>query len=108
MKLFAILITNNATVYGGVQPLRQVVLFVCTPFDKNVLGDVIGIRNWSGTLVGEYEYDAWGNITYQYGSMAEINEIYKKVGVKENCSLTVTDKGHFGCEDIIWQTILNA
>ena len=28
MKLFAIYITNNATAYGGVQPLRQAVLFV--------------------------------------------------------------------------------
>ena len=42
-------------------------------FDKNTLGDVIGIRNSSGTLVATYEYDAWGNITYQYGSMADIN-----------------------------------
>ena len=28
MKLIAILITNNATAYGGAQPLRRVVLFV--------------------------------------------------------------------------------
>jgi hypothetical protein len=28
MKLIAILITNNATAYGGAQPLRQVVLLV--------------------------------------------------------------------------------
>ncbi len=28
MKPIALLITNNATTYGGVQPLRQVVLFV--------------------------------------------------------------------------------
>lgn len=42
-------------------------------FDKNVLGDVVAIRNASGTVVGEYLYDAWGNIDYLYGSIAEIN-----------------------------------
>ncbi len=49
MKLLAIYITNNATAYGGANQLRQTVLFVFVPFDKNVLGDVIGIRNSSGT-----------------------------------------------------------
>ena len=44
MKLFAIYITNNATTYGGAQPLRQAVLFVFVPFDKNTLGDIIAIR----------------------------------------------------------------
>ena len=42
-------------------------------FDKNTLGDVIGIRNKNGTTVATYEYDAWGNITYQSGAMAEVN-----------------------------------
>ena len=37
-----------------------------------------------------------------------VKEIYEEAGAKENCSLTVTDKGHFWCEDIMWQTILNA
>ena len=67
MKLFAIYITNNATTYGGAQQLRQTVLFVFVPFDKNVLGDVVGIRNSSGTLVATYEYDAWGNCTVMDG-----------------------------------------
>ena len=30
-------------------------------YDKNLLGDVVGIRNASGTLVAQYVYDAWGN-----------------------------------------------
>lgn len=52
MKLFAIYITNNATAYGGAQPLRQVILFVFLPDgngmrykkvlkDKIVLGNII-------------------------------------------------------------------
>ena len=31
-------------------------------FRKNLQGDVAGIYDMSGTLVGEYEYDAWGNL----------------------------------------------
>ena len=45
MKLFVIYITNNATAYGGEQSLRQAVLFVFVPFDKNTLGDIVGIYN---------------------------------------------------------------
>ncbi|MBQ3221701.1 MAG: hypothetical protein IJB34_07050 [Clostridia bacterium] len=73
MKLFAICITNNATAYGGAQPLRQVVLFVFVPFEKNTLGDIVAIRDSAGSLMGRYSYDAWGNITYQSGSMASVN-----------------------------------
>ena len=52
MKLIAILITNNATTYGGVKTLRQAVLFVFIPFDKNTLGDLleIGYKNKGNTL----------------------------------------------------------
>ncbi len=32
-------------------------------FQRNLLGDVIGIYNMSGTRVGGYAYDAWGNCT---------------------------------------------
>ena len=31
-------------------------------FRKNLQGDVVGICNASGTLIGEYVYDAWGNL----------------------------------------------
>ena len=30
-------------------------------YDKNLQGDVVGIRNASGTLVAQNVYDAWGN-----------------------------------------------
>ena len=45
----------------------------CYYFDKNQLGDIVGIYNESGQKVGEYVYDAWGNILYKSGSMADIN-----------------------------------
>ena len=32
-------------------------------FQRNLLGDVIGIYTTSGTKVGGYAYDAWGNFT---------------------------------------------
>lgn len=34
-----------------------------------------------------------------------VRKIYEKIGAKENCSLTITDKGHFWCEDVMWETI---
>jgi RHS repeat-associated protein len=42
-------------------------------FEKNILGDIIGIMNSSGTEIATYNYDAWGNITSQTGSMASVN-----------------------------------
>ena len=32
-------------------------------FQRNLLGDAIGIYDTSGTTVGGYAYDAWGNCT---------------------------------------------
>ena len=32
-------------------------------FDKNILGDVVAIRNINREIVAKYEYDAWGNHT---------------------------------------------
>ena len=32
-------------------------------FEKNIFGDIVGIYNNSGTKVGTYIYDAWGNCT---------------------------------------------
>lgn len=34
-----------------------------------------------------------------------VKKIYEKAGVKDNCRLVETDKGHFWCEDIVWRTI---
>ena len=40
-------------------------------FDKNMLGDVVAIRNEVGVIVAQYEYDAWGNhtVTDRYGNV---------------------------------------
>jgi cephalosporin-C deacetylase-like acetyl esterase len=37
-----------------------------------------------------------------------VKQIYEKVGAKDNCSLTITDKGHFWCEDVMWAEINKA
>ena len=75
MKLISLLIMNNATAYGRAQPLRQVVLFVFVPFDKNTLGDVVAILDDVGNEVGHYEYNAWGEITSQDGAIPNINPV---------------------------------
>ena len=36
-------------------------------FRKNLQGDVTGIYDASGTKIGEYTYDAWGNCSVTYG-----------------------------------------
>lgn len=42
-------------------------------YEKNTLGDIIGIRDKTGNLVANYEYDAWGNSLTKTGTMADIN-----------------------------------
>jgi len=43
-------------------------------FAKNLQGDVVGVyRASDNAQVAFYEYDAWGNILYKYGDMADIN-----------------------------------
>ena len=34
-----------------------------------------------------------------------VESIFEKAGVKENCRLIETPKGHWWCEDIIWNAI---
>ena len=33
-------------------------------FEKNLQGDIVAVYNDSGTRLGTYTYDAWGNFTY--------------------------------------------
>ena len=35
-------------------------------FEKNLQGDIVAIYNSSGTKIGSYTYDAWGNVTTNY------------------------------------------
>ena len=37
-----------------------------------------------------------------------VKKIYEKAGVPDNCSLTVTDKGHWWCKDLVWAKINKA
>ena len=41
----------------------QADVFDCFFFEKNLQGDIIAIYNASGTKIGTYTYDAWGNCT---------------------------------------------
>lgn len=34
-----------------------------------------------------------------------VKSIYKKFNAKDNCSLTITDKGHYWCKDVVWDKI---
>ena len=48
-------------------------------YDKNLQGDITAIRNASGTLVAQYEYDAWGkhiSITDGSGNDVSNNETH--------------------------------
>jgi len=42
-------------------------------YQYNAHGDVVKMTDLSGNIVAEYKYDAWGNITYQNGSLADDN-----------------------------------
>ena len=45
-------------------------------YEKNLMGDIIGIYDENGSKVAGYIYDAWGNCTVQtYGSDARIGEV---------------------------------
>ena len=42
---------------------------------KNMQGDIIKIYSASGTQVAEYVYDAWGNVIFATGTMANVNPL---------------------------------
>ena len=45
-------------------------------YEKNLMGDIIGIYDENGSKVAGYIYDAWGNCTVQtYGTDARIGEV---------------------------------
>ena len=67
MKLLEIYITNKVITYGGVQPLRQVVVFVClgnpTTYKGNLFTWEQGRKLVSGRINGNkfsYTYDGNG------------------------------------------------
>ncbi len=34
-----------------------------------------------------------------------VKVVYEKAGAKDNCDLVITEKGHYWCEDIVWENI---
>lgn len=50
-------------------------------YHENGRGDVVALTDASGTTVGQYSYDAWGNILTSTGSMASVNP-YRYAGYR--------------------------
>ena len=44
-------------------------------YEKNIQGDIVGIRDVFGELLASYVYDAWGNFTATYYGSAQFDEI---------------------------------
>ena len=42
-------------------------------YEKNLMGDIVGIYDKSGAKVASYVYDAWGNVISATGTMASVN-----------------------------------
>ena len=60
-------VSNSTTYLSGVYT-----------YQKNLQGDVIGVVDSNGNQVASYSYDAWGNVTSQSGTIADINPIRYK------------------------------
>ncbi len=50
-------------------------------YHLNAHGDTLGLTNSNGAIVATYEYDAWGNVTGQLGTMASANP-YRYAGYR--------------------------
>ena len=44
-------------------------------FEKNLQGDIVAIYNSSGTKIGTYTYDAWGNFTVTINSSVSLERL---------------------------------
>ena len=44
-------------------------------FEKNLQGDIVAIYNSSGTKIGSYTYDAWGNFTVTINSSVSLERL---------------------------------
>ena len=77
MQPIAIYIANNATAYGGAQPLRQAVLLVCIP-DRTATYDANGYItsvSYNGKTYS-YEYDGVGRLSSETKNGATTNYSY--------------------------------
>ncbi|MDR3185382.1 MAG: hypothetical protein LBU04_01010 [Christensenellaceae bacterium] len=70
--------TNSSTTYY-LYDLNGLIGFTYNKNDyyyiKNILDDVEKIIDINGVIVAEYSYDAWGNVLYASGPLAQINHI---------------------------------
>ena len=74
IKISTITATTNATLYYLYDVSGEVQGFIYNNsyyyFQKNLQGDVVRILDYSGNVVVEYTYDAWGNILTTTGTLA--------------------------------------
>ena len=49
-------------------------------FEKNLQGDIVAIYNSSGTKIGSYTYDAWGNFTVTINSSVSLERLIVRMG----------------------------
>ena len=72
---------------------------------RNLQGDVVAVANADGTLIAEYAYDAWGNITAASGAMAAINPIRYRGYYQDPTGLYYLQSRYYLPE---WRRFLNA
>ena len=53
---------------SGIEPITYY-------YEKNIQGDIVGIRDVYGRQIASYVYDAWGNFTATYYDSAQFDEI---------------------------------
>ncbi len=71
-------------------------------FDMQDLACLIAPRRLS---IISGKYDTGFKIEGVLRGYETVEKIYTAAGVPENCKLTVTEKGHFWCEDVVWPLI---
>ena len=71
-------------------------------FDMQDLACLIAPRRLS---IISGRYDTGFKIEGVLRGYETVKKIYTAAGVPENCKLTVTEKGHWWCEDVVWPLI---
>ena len=71
-------------------------------FDMQDLACLIAPRRLA-IVAGEYDTSFF--IEGVTGGYETVQKIYEKAGVKGNCRLVVNQKGHWWCEDVMWNVI---
>ncbi|MBQ8374650.1 MAG: alpha/beta hydrolase, partial [Clostridia bacterium] len=71
-------------------------------FDMQDLSCLIAPRR---LIVIAGKYDTGFKIEGVKRGFQTVEKVFECAGAKDRCRLIVTDKGHFWCEDIVWNAI---